>query len=162
MIIKSEGLSQDEFVRKILERDVRNIYKAQQKIIGERIWHEGRNLKAVDRKIDIRRRTGRLENALSNPDFYLKSSGETFEVAANYPIYIRFLDMRRKKDLRIYNRQIWGILYNNSMKEIKFEYGKEIADKVGDALRAAFPGSDSSGKDNQGFDGAAYSKAKGK
>lgn len=165
MIIQSKDMSQAEFIRAVLERDIRNIHKAQLLIVSEGIWKEGRELKAKERGIKIRKRTGRLEDALTNPDFIIQSNGENFTVADIYPLYIRFLDMKHLKDLRIYNRQIWGILFNNALKDIKFNYGKEIADKVGNALKETFPissGSELGRKSTTGFDGKVYEKVKGK
>jgi hypothetical protein len=46
--------------------------------------------------------------------------------------------MKRLGNWKIYNRQIWGILYSNALKDIKQRYGEYIGDTVGDALRDAF------------------------
>ena len=40
------------------------------------------------------------------------------------PLYIRFLDMKKHGNYGIYNRQVWGILWNNSLQTIKYGYGK--------------------------------------
>ena len=139
MIIKSDNISQAEFVRKILERDVRNIYKAQQLIVAQRIYLSGKDLKAKKRKKGLNRQSGKLENSLTHPDYYLRAEGEEFTVAALYPVYIRFLDMRRLGNWKVYRYPVWGILFNNTWRTIAYEYGNEIRDYVGDALNAAFP-----------------------
>ncbi|QIK56074.1 hypothetical protein G7051_17590 [Dysgonomonas sp. HDW5B] len=163
MILRNENLNKSNFIRDQLEHDLRSIYKAQQLIVSERIWYEGKDLKKVEREKGVKKRSGILEDALANPDFIIQSAGEKFTVVANYPLYIRFLDMRRKADLRVYNRQIWGILYNNALINIRFRYGKEISDKIGDALREAFASIESSSKkDSTGINGSAYEKAKGR
>lgn len=166
MIIQSKDMSQAEFIRAVLERDFRNIHKAQLLIVSEGIWREGRELKAKERGIRIRKRTGRLEDVLANPDFIMQSNGEIFTVADTYPLYIRFLDMKHLKDLRIYNRQIWGILFNNALKDIKFKYGKVIADRVGDALYESFSTVLDSSPDDRSsgnrFNGKAYHQKKGR
>ncbi|MDU1893026.1 MAG: hypothetical protein E6767_20305 [Dysgonomonas sp.] len=138
MLIQSGNMSQDEFIRRVLERDARNIYRAQELIVSQRIYLAGKDLKATQRKQGIQRRTGRLEDSLSSPDFYLRSEGENFTVAANYPLYIRFLDMKHRGNWRIYNRQVWGILFRNALPDIKRKFGKFISDTVGEALRVAF------------------------
>jgi hypothetical protein len=138
MIIRSESMAQDEFIRKVLERDIRNIFRVQQLAVSQRIYLAGKDLKASRRKKGLQRRTGRLEDSLSSPEYYLQSQGEQFNMAALYPIYIRFLDMKRLGNWKIYNRQIWGILYNNALRDIRYGYGKELADYVGNALRDAF------------------------
>lgn len=138
MLIQSENMSPDEFIRKILERDARNIYRAQHLVVSQHIYLSGKDLKATKRKKGLQRRTGHLEDSLANPEFYIRSEGEHFVMAANYPIYIRFLDMKRKGNWRIYNRLVFGILFNNALKDLKFKYGQNITDRIGNALRDAF------------------------
>lgn len=79
-----------------------------------------------------------MERSLASPDFYMKSEGEHFGMAANYPLYIRFLDMKRRGNWHIYNAPVYGILYNNTLPDIKYKYGEYVADVVCDALRKAF------------------------
>ena len=131
-------MSQAEFIRAVLERDARNIYRAQQLIVSQRIYLAGKDLKATRRKVGIQKQSGTLENALSNPEFYMKSEDERFVLAANYPLYIRFLDMKHKGNWRIFNRQVWGILYNNALPDIKNKFRQFISDTIGAALRAVF------------------------
>lgn len=138
MLVQSGNMSQADFIRTILERDARNIYRAQQLIVSQRVYLAGKDLKASQRKKGIQRRTGTLANSLSSPDFIIQSQGEQFTMKAEYPLYIRFLDMKSLGNWRIYNRQVWGILYNNALKDIKFKYGDTIGDMVGNALRDAF------------------------
>lgn len=138
MQIQSENMSRDEFIRRVLERDARNIYRTQELIVSQRIYVSGKELKASQRKKGLRRKTGKLEDSLASPDFIIQSQGESFILAANYPLYIRFLDMKHLGNWRLYNRQIWGILYNNALRDIKYKYGQFISDTIGDALRAAF------------------------
>lgn len=138
MQIQSENMSQDEFIRMVLERDARNIYRAQQLIVSEGIWREGRDLKAKNRGIKIGKRTGTLERSLSNPNFFIQSEGENFNMILNYPLHIRFLDMRHLGNWKIYRHPIWGIIYNHTIPDIKYKYGQAVADTVGDSLREAF------------------------
>lgn len=137
MLIQGDNLTPAEFVWQILERDVRNIYHAQHLIVSQRIYISGKDLKAKQRKKGIERRTGTLEKSLSNPDFYIKAEGENFRVAANYPLYIRFLDMKNLGNWNIYNKQVFGIL-GNARKDLKSRYGENVADVIGNALREAF------------------------
>ncbi|MDR1718440.1 MAG: hypothetical protein LBS20_21595 [Prevotella sp.] len=138
MIIRSEGMAQDEFIRKVIERDILQIFRAQRLIQSQSIYFSGKSLKEKQEARRLGRRTGRLENALSNPEYYLQSLGEDFTAAAVYPIYIRFLDMPRKGNWKIYNRQIWGIIYNNALKDIRYNYGNEIHSMIEEKLLKAF------------------------
>lgn len=137
MLIQSENMTQDAFVRAILERDARNIYRAQKLIVSERIYLSGKNLKALQRKKGIQRNSGRLENSVTNPDFIIKSQGENFKLVLNYPLYIRFLDMRKHGNWRIYRHPIWGIINNQTIPDLMTKYGKVVADKMGELLQAA-------------------------
>lgn len=138
MTIHSGEMSQSAYVLEILFRDIRNIFQAQLLIVSQRVYLSGKDLKASRRKKGIERQSGALENALISPNYVLQAEGEKFTLAASYPIHIRFLDMKEKGNWKIYNRVIWGILYNNAMKDIKFRYGDTVADQVGNALRQAF------------------------
>ena len=139
MIIKSNSISQAEFVRKVLERDTKNIFKAQELIIAQRLYLSGKDLKAKKRQKGINKRSGKLEQSVTTPEYFIHSQGEQFSVAAMYPIYIRFLDMKRLGNWRLFNRPVWGILYNNALRDIAFKYGDEIRDFVGEALQNASP-----------------------
>jgi hypothetical protein len=138
MLIQSDSMAPDEFIRQIFERDARNIYRAQKLIVSQRIYLAGKDLKATQRAKGIQRRTGTLEDSLTNPDFIIQSQGEVFNIIAKYPLYIRFLDMKHLGNWMIYNKQIWGILFSNALPDIRYRYGDHIADAVGNALRNAF------------------------
>jgi len=138
MIVQSGNMSQADFIRTILERDARNIFRAQQLIVSQRIYLAGKDLKATRRQKGIRRRTGTLENSLASPDFIIQSQGEKFTMKADYPLYIRFLDMKHIGNWGIYRKPVWGILWNETYTTIRFKYGELISDRIGDALRDAF------------------------
>jgi len=143
MIIDSSKLTKSEFIRVILDRDARNIYKAQSLIVTRNTYirknKKEKTLKLTTKqKGGITRRTGTLDKSLSSPNYFMKSQGSEFILQMNYPLYIRFLDMRKKSNLQVYNRQIWGIVYNNTIPDIKYGYGNELRDFVGDMLKEAF------------------------
>ena len=134
----SDGIIKQNFIVDTLKRDLTNIYKAQKAIAKENIYLEGKSLKKKKRSgATLGVRTGRLRNSLENPDFIIQASGEKFIVSAKIMKYMRFLDMKHIGNWRIYNRQVWGILYNNSLRDIKNNYGQEVRDYVGEALEAA-------------------------
>jgi len=135
----SEKITKQEFIIQVLERDIRNIYKAQLAIAQKNIYVQGKALKKTKRsgpKIGVR--SGSLMESLQNPDYLIQAQGEKFIVSAGIVKHMRFLDMKKIGNRKIYNRQVWGILYNNALKDIKFNYGKTISDSVGDALQEAF------------------------
>ncbi|MEA4918165.1 hypothetical protein SDC9_91940 [bioreactor metagenome] len=169
----SDKITKSEFVIQVLERDVKNIYNAQLLIARQNIYIKGRALKKEKRGgALIGRKTGRLLESLENPDYVIAQRGDKFIVSSGIVKHMRFLDMKRLGNRKIYNRQLWGILYNNSLRDIRQGYGKELYDFVGDTLRNAFgtsqsastPSAPSSSGNSGGnsFDGQKYAKAKGR
>ncbi len=135
----SEEIAKTEFVVGILKRDVENIYQAQRLIARRNIYITGKELRKQQRYgRGIGVRTGRLLRSLDNPNYLIGSNSDGLLVSAEIVQHMRFLDMRKFGNRRIYNRQLWGILYKNTLPEIKYKFGSEVRDKVGDALREAF------------------------
>jgi hypothetical protein len=135
----TENITKQQFIVQVLERDVQNIYKAQLAIARQNIYVEGKQLNIKKRrgaKIGIR--SGALLESLQNPDYLIRAQGENFTVSAGIVKHMRFIDMKKFGNRKIYNRQVWGILYNNALKDIKFNYGQALSDLVGEKLREAF------------------------
>lgn len=137
----TENLTKTQFIVDILNRDVSNIYQAMRLIAEKSTRLEGRAMKEKKRKDKIGVRTGTLLKSVQNPDFTIAGINGSFQVNAYIPLHMRFLDMKKKGNWKIYNRQVWGILYNNSLRDLKYGYGREIKDLVGAALTRAFGGS---------------------
>lgn len=169
----SEKISKSEFVIQVLERDVKNIYNAQLLIAQENIYMKGKALKTTKRKgALIGRKSGRLLESLQNPDYVIAQRGDKFILSSGIVKHMRFLDMKHLGNRQIYNRQLWGILYNNALRDIRQGYGKELYDFVGKSLQEAFNKSSSSSSSKSSgstqdstkkqFDGEAYTRAKGR
>ena len=60
--------------------------------------------------------------ALQNPNYSVVPDGEGVIARSNLPLYTRFLDMKKHGNYQIYNRQIYGILYHDTLGKIKYEY----------------------------------------
>lgn len=127
----------DEFISDILCRDIGIIYQTQEEV-ANRYFKE---------------RTGTLRNFLSRRAFTPKESNGEFSVYLNVLSYIRFLDMqyrlnyagmssKRAKKQRakyaIYNRVVWGVLYNETFPDIQAGFTDEVREawrqKMEDAL----------------------------
>lgn len=142
----NEDQIKQEFIRENIERDFRAIFEAQRLIALERIYtrtnysREGRTFyqeQGYGRL--VRGTSGVLMSALQNPRYTIELSGVGVVATSNVPLYIRFLDMKEHGNYGIYNRQIWGILYNNTLSNIRDGYGKEVRDRIYQQLRGAFP-----------------------
>ena len=152
----NEDLIKQEFVRENIERDIRAIFEAQYLIATERVYTPvpGQGSASVRPESDrwlrrslvreqgygrlVRGTTGLLLSALRNPVYSVGFSGRGVVATSNVPLYIRFLDMKKHGNYGIYNRQVWGILWNNSLQTIKYGYGKEVRDRIYAGLQEAF------------------------
>ena len=133
-------ISKTDFVVSALKRDVVNVYSAMNLIARKNIYIEGSSLEQKRGKKGsvIGQRSGSLRRSLENPRYSITGSAGRFIVTANVVLHMRFLDMKRKGNRRIYNRQLWGILYKNTYPDLKYKYGEAVSDHLGDALRSAF------------------------
>lgn len=68
-----------------------------------------------------RSRSGELMDALQSSPWTISPSSVGVEARLFYPYYIRFLDMKRLGNHKIYNRPIWGILYKQTFIDIKYD-----------------------------------------
>jgi len=135
----TEQMTKSQFVVEVLNRDIDNIYSAQLLIAEKNIRLQGASLKQVKRSGNkIGTRSGELLEALRDPDYSIAGVDGKFQVQAYIPLQARFLDMRHLGNWMIYNRQVWGILYRNSLIDIKYRYGDQIWNQLGSALHDAF------------------------
>ena len=125
-----------QFAHQEILRGIKDIFNAQRDIAQHRIYREGR-----DRRIKqgsgnaVRGRSGLLMKSLENPmyDVWRDQSGS--HAHFDYPIYIRFLDMKKHGNFQIYNRQIWGILYGETFRNIRYGFTQEVRDRIDMNLR---------------------------
>ena len=121
----TEQFVKDEFVAEVLRRDIGIIYKTQEEV--------------AQRYFKVR--TGTLRNELSRHDFSLQSSNGQFTIYLRVLPDLRFLDMqyrlpysglssKRAKKQRakyaIYNRVVWGVLYNETFPDIRAGFTNEV------------------------------------
>lgn len=142
----NEDLIKQEFIRENVERDFRAIFEAQRLIALERIYTRTNYSKGGRTFYQeqgygrlVKGASGELLNALRNPRYTINLSGVGVIATSNVPLYIRFLDMKGHGNYGIYNRQVWGILYNNTLANIRDGYGKEVRERIYQQLREAFP-----------------------
>jgi hypothetical protein len=123
-----------QFVTQVIERDIKNIYNAQLLIATKNIYMTGSNRELHKRKGPLMGGRGNLIQSLQSPDYKI-SVGDTITIVNTIAKQLRFLDMKAHGNWQIYNRQVWGILYNNALQDIRAGYGKQIHDHIGKILR---------------------------
>lgn len=128
-----------QFIHREITKGIRDIYAAQRRIAQSRIYQEGhaRSLKQGSGRA-VKGRTGALMNALTNPSERVWTGTLSVHALLNYPIYIRFLDMKRHGNFKIYNRQIWGILYKETFQNIRFGYAAWLREQLLADLKQCF------------------------
>lgn len=120
--METEGLK-IQFFKQELERGIKDIFEAQRMIAQSGTYQRGASREIRQRRGGgLGQRTGNLLRALSNPSYTVTPSGGGVVAQTNVPLYIRFLDMKRKGNWQIYNRQIWGILYHDVRGRIRYEF----------------------------------------
>lgn len=112
-----------QYFRQHLEKGIRDIFEAQHLIATQRIYQKGASRRLERLKgSTLRGRSGVLLYALTYPEYKITPDGEGVKTESIVPTYIRFLDMKEHGNFMIYNRQIWGILYSETRRNIKYEY----------------------------------------
>ena len=120
----AENFKTDFFTDRI-GRGIQDIFQAQLDIATKRIYQKGRERRKVQGTGEIiQGRSGALMAALQNPNYSVIPDGEGVIAHSNLPLYTRFLDME------IYNRQIYGILYHDTLGKIKYEYQDYVRERV--------------------------------
>ena len=99
----TEGLKV-QFFKQEVERGIREIFQAQAAVAAARVKHTGHA------------QGGTLMAALTSPRYSVTQNGGGVEAHA------RFIDMKRKGNYRIYNKQVWGILYRDVRDRIRYEF----------------------------------------
>lgn len=123
-IMISDGALKTHYVREILERDAKFINDTQGKVISD----------------NLRRVSGRLLRSIYRNDFQIQADDNRMLLQFNFLRYLRFLDIKssmdkfKSKDLRsklaLYNRVIYGRLYNETRSDIKYGFTEQIKDRI--------------------------------
>ena len=120
--METEGLK-IQYFKQQLEKGIRDILEAQRLIARSRMFHKGLDrIREQRRKGTFQKRSGALMTALTNPRYLVSTDSGGVRTETTVPTYIRFLDMKRNGNWQIYNRQVWGILYSETLQNIKYEY----------------------------------------
>lgn len=123
-----------KYFTEYVNRGFRRIFEEQRHIAAAKIY--GKQAYRTDGT--PRSRSGRLQQALASPPFSITGSGSGISAKAQYPTYLRFLDMKRLGNYRIYNRPVWGILYKETFNDIRFEFSAWLRKNLADSIRESY------------------------
>lgn len=119
---------QQQYFKQQLETGIRKILATQLAIATDKIYSDPYN---------ARRRSGALRVSLENPSYMITGSGSGVNAEVKWPTYIRFLDMKRFGNKKIYNRPVWGILYKETYNNIRYEFSDWLRKNFPDKLKIA-------------------------
>ena len=120
-----------DFFSDRIGRGIQDIFNAHLEIATKRMYQKGRERRKVQGYGTlVQGRSGVLMEALQNPRYSVIPDGEGVIARSNLPLYTRFLDMKKHGNYQIYNRQIYGILYHDTLGRIKYEYQDYVKERV--------------------------------
>lgn len=120
-------LLQGEYLREQLQKGLERIFEAQRIVASRKL-----NQKAAGS------RSSQLMRSLVHPEYRLTARPGAVHGMVRYPREIRFQDMRHLGNWRIYNRQIWRILYKETFADIRYEFSDWLRARVVNSLSQAF------------------------
>lgn len=135
----SDNIIKQQFITGALNEGFRQINEAQRKIAAENIYVKGKKKVIEKREGKTIQQSGyeSLVKSLISPPYDLKVSGTTAFMTNRILKQMRFLDMKNYGNWRIYNAQVWGILYNETLPEIKYGFGDEVYKEISKQLETA-------------------------
>lgn len=121
----TDDLIKTEFIHAVVSRDINRIYDTQAEVI----------------RSNFPNGSGRLANYLSQHPVTLTNEGLKRVYHMRVFSYLRFLDIRyRRQDmffrrqLALYNRVIWGVLYNETLQDLRYGMTDQIRELIRDDL----------------------------
>ena len=121
----SDEIIKDSFVTSTLKEGTDKIFTLQSEVA----------------KSLLNEKTGRLFSNLEARDFHIAGNGQHYQVVVNILKYLRFNEIRNDIGLRgklhLYNRIVWGVLYGETLPELKYGLTDEIYQQIERQLKAA-------------------------
>lgn len=126
----TDELIKKKFISDIVRRDINIIYETQQNVVTD----------------NFPLGTGRMANYLSKKPFKMDGDGLKLIYYMSVFSYLRFLDihyrreqMTLRRNLALYNRVIWGVLYNETLPDLRYTFTTEICEKIRAQLESFSP-----------------------
>lgn len=126
----------------LISRDLDSIWRAQMLIASrnQRFEYKRGHLRKTKNRqsYTIAERYPELYQHLASRPYKISKTDAGCYVTMSVLRKLRFLDMKKYGNFKIYNRQIWGILYNNAYKDIRNNISDAVYNEVSHALHKAF------------------------
>ncbi len=123
--------NQARFLKETVEKGLRDILDAQIMIASKNIYQEGHaRIQHKRAGATLQERGSTLVNELTKASRSVTLQGSGIATSTVFPLYMRFLDMKEHGNWRIYNRQVWGILYSETLHTVKYEYRDWLRNQI--------------------------------
>ena len=128
----TESLIRKKFVHDTLQKGILRIYNTQENVV----------------RTNFQKRTGRLMTRLSAHSYDSQLSDHSQTIFVRILPYLRFLDMQyrrrndriakfKRRNLAIYNRVVWGVLYHETFPELRAGFNDEVRSQIRQQLQQA-------------------------
>lgn len=126
----TDEMIKKEFIHQTVTHGIELVYSTQEEVIKE----------------VIKGGTGNLADFISRKPFDFSGSGLEKSFYMRILSYLRFLDIRYRKDqmetrrqLALYNRAVWGVLYHETLPDLRYGLTAEIRKTITLQLEEASP-----------------------
>lgn len=120
-----------KYFKEYARRGFRAMYQRQAAIAQSKIYSK-------EPRAGAKSRSGALMEALQHPKFHISEGFAGIEAVAYYPTYIRFLDMKRLGNKRIYNKPVWTAIFKQIVRDARYEFDDWLAAYTKSQLEQAF------------------------
>lgn len=128
----TESLIKQRFVHDTISQGINLIYESQERVV----------------RTYFHTRSGKLLAHLQRRPFTSQESGAKVQYFVRIFPYLRFLDIAYRKDgdrisrhirknLALYNRVVWGVLYHETFPELRYGFNDEIRQSIRKELEDA-------------------------
>lgn len=117
---------QGQYIHEQLLKGIRKIYAVQKQVASNKMACGSGST-----------RSGALMKSLTSPEYSLTVQDGSVHGRLTYPKEIRFQDIKRLGNWRIYNKQVWGILYKETFRDIRFEFSDWLRENFKNQLSEA-------------------------
>ena len=121
----TESLIRKKFIHDTLKQGILQIYSTQENVV----------------RTNFQRHTGRLLTKLSAHSYDSQLSEHSQTIFVRILPYLRFLDMQyrrrndriakfKRRNLALYNRVIWGVLYHETFPDLRAGFNDEVRQQI--------------------------------
>ena len=125
----SDNIAKLTFINNALADGFKQINEAQIDIASERLYCVGSSKKKTQGHGEVKSDKF-IETYLRGQQASIMHNGASFIMSSKVLTRIRFLDMKKYGNYQIYNRQLYGILYNETMPRIKFQFYDQVQNQM--------------------------------